>query len=187
MYQGRWDPGKEPGALISLGTNPVACKTTLHDCQKETQNWIPPKHRSWAPLGEAMGTCCSSERESFLAQHFSCLIPNGTSTSLAYYLSGKSQDPDISQFSNTKFQSTAILPYPQSSQVCLFLLRKFNNTQFTSTPSACPQLNVLLLQRLTIDIHLKRILPRKSDQNAVFSNLLIQIARRTSVTAHHFK
>lgn len=179
MYQGRWDPGKEPGALISLGTNPVACKTTLHDCQKETQNW--------APLGEAMGTCCSSERESFLAQHFSCLIPNGTSTSLAYYLSGKSQDPDISQFSNTKFQSTAILPYPQSSQVCLFLLRTFNNTQFTSTPSACPQLNVLLLQRLTIDIHLKRILPRKSDQNAVFSNLLIQIARRTSVTAHHFK
>lgn len=179
MYQGRWDPGKEPGALISPGTNPVACKTTLHDCQKETQNW--------APLGEAMGTCCSSERESFLAQHFSCLIPNGTSTSLAYYLSGKSQDPDISQFSNTKFQSTAILPYPQSSQVCLFLLRTFNNTQFTSTPSACPQLNVLLLQRLTIDIHLKRILPRKSDQNAVFSNLLIQIARRTSVTAHHFK
>ena len=103
--------------------------------------------------------------------------------------SGKSQDPDISKIfaMPNSTAPTAILLHPQSSQVCLSLLRKFNNTEFRRAPLACPQLN-LLLQRFMMDIvHFRGNLPRKFDQNEVFRNSLTKLAIRTSAIAHHFK
>lgn len=82
---------------------------------------------------------------------------------------------------------TAILLHPQSSQVCLSLLRKFNNTKFTSVPLACPQLNLLPQRFITDIVHFRGNLPRKFDQNAVFHHLRTQLAKGLSVIAHNFK
>lgn len=144
-HQELWASDQEPGLPVSQGPNPVS-RTFPCGCQEERQNstcflemsslnslrW---SHRKLQQLREPS--------PSYL--HLSFLILKGMQDN-RLNLSGK--PPASWYFKDFAMPNstapTAILLHPQSPQVCLSLLRKFNNSKFTSTPLACPQLNLLL-------------------------------------------